>query len=620
MSHGRIRLQLRRGTAAEWTSLNPVLAEGEPGFEDDTGVLKVGDGVSAWSALPHTLQVTPGGTLPDGLLPPIPDALLPWDHMQDGMWAARVTPPTTGIEQDGWEDTTGEIAWLDEGTGTVWQTYLGDAYDSEATLEEFTSSDWYGTTLQDLLTEWKTHSGRIVFLENVVSPDLMLPSGGYLYLDGRGWSGGTPKYGDDVPLRYANIPVMFAPTTNAKVILPGDWFGEMTLLVGKNADKLIFSVPVATEGSPDWSRPVEITIRRGFAEEYEIIRRQAPVGAYQSGNVTYTEIAQAPALAAETAAGKLINSFTYDPADGQVYVAYGDWNVNTGPIDIISFNLTSKAWTTHLSAFDTEAVQVMRKFGNDLYVPGVDPQGNDGKLAVRSSGTWSVKTLPPMVHCFDVALVGTDIFVCGARTSGASGTGTVARSTDGGATWTTVLDLGLATNARIFSLVTLGGSLYAIPNAATGSLVAHRWTGSAFVATTIPLAGPTFPLSGGTSWTGFGEGLWGHVMSTKLAGAMAPNGAVFTAAGWQIGLKGKSVNTEKVAVGTKADSSEAFLLKTYGMPLSVITNPASEPHVLYEVALPAGVPNADISAIGLAQGRVILGTKTGRIFVSDQTV
>ena len=45
-------IQMRRGTAAEWTTQNPVLASGEPGYESDTKKFKLGDGVSSWSALP----------------------------------------------------------------------------------------------------------------------------------------------------------------------------------------------------------------------------------------------------------------------------------------------------------------------------------------------------------------------------------------------------------------------------------------------------------------------------------------------------------------------------------------------------------------------------------------
>lgn len=47
------QLKLRRDTAANWTSVNPVLAQGEPGWETDTNCGKVGDGTLAWNALPY---------------------------------------------------------------------------------------------------------------------------------------------------------------------------------------------------------------------------------------------------------------------------------------------------------------------------------------------------------------------------------------------------------------------------------------------------------------------------------------------------------------------------------------------------------------------------------------
>lgn len=46
-------IQLRRGTAASWTSSNPVLTQGEPGYETDTGRLKIGDGLTHWVSLSY---------------------------------------------------------------------------------------------------------------------------------------------------------------------------------------------------------------------------------------------------------------------------------------------------------------------------------------------------------------------------------------------------------------------------------------------------------------------------------------------------------------------------------------------------------------------------------------
>jgi hypothetical protein len=46
------RIQLRRDTAANWSSVNPILAYGEPGFDTTNQQLKVGNGSTAWNSLP----------------------------------------------------------------------------------------------------------------------------------------------------------------------------------------------------------------------------------------------------------------------------------------------------------------------------------------------------------------------------------------------------------------------------------------------------------------------------------------------------------------------------------------------------------------------------------------
>jgi len=48
-----VQIQLRRGTAAQWTAANTLLAEGEIGIETDTGKIKVGDGSTAWTSLAY---------------------------------------------------------------------------------------------------------------------------------------------------------------------------------------------------------------------------------------------------------------------------------------------------------------------------------------------------------------------------------------------------------------------------------------------------------------------------------------------------------------------------------------------------------------------------------------
>jgi|SRR5665647_1867851 len=55
-------IQIRRGTAAAWTSANPILSSGECGFETDTGKLKIGDGTTAWATLLYNGAVVTYGT------------------------------------------------------------------------------------------------------------------------------------------------------------------------------------------------------------------------------------------------------------------------------------------------------------------------------------------------------------------------------------------------------------------------------------------------------------------------------------------------------------------------------------------------------------------------------
>jgi hypothetical protein len=48
-----VRIQVRRGTASQWTSANPTLAAGELGVESDTNLFKFGNGSTAWTALAY---------------------------------------------------------------------------------------------------------------------------------------------------------------------------------------------------------------------------------------------------------------------------------------------------------------------------------------------------------------------------------------------------------------------------------------------------------------------------------------------------------------------------------------------------------------------------------------
>jgi hypothetical protein len=89
-------IRLRRGTAAAAASNNPVLLSGEPGYETDTGVVKVGNGSTAWTSLPTLATIDDITTAVNGLIAGAPGALDTLNELaaainDDASYAATIT-------------------------------------------------------------------------------------------------------------------------------------------------------------------------------------------------------------------------------------------------------------------------------------------------------------------------------------------------------------------------------------------------------------------------------------------------------------------------------------------------------------------------------------------------
>ena len=125
------QIQLRRDTAANWTSANPTLASGEFGLETDTDQFKVGDGTTAWASLGYGgiqgpqgiqgIQGIQGETGPQG-----PQGE-PGEVTADGVFTLTnktlVAPIITGtVVEDvyAWTATTGAVtAELEPANGSI---------------------------------------------------------------------------------------------------------------------------------------------------------------------------------------------------------------------------------------------------------------------------------------------------------------------------------------------------------------------------------------------------------------------------------------------------------------------------------------------------------------------
>lgn len=144
------------------------------------------------------------------------------------------------------------------------------------------------------------------------------------------------------------------------------------------------------------------------------------------------------AAAQPTPVGRYLH--TLEGWRGELYMGYGDYADNTGPIEISAYNPRRSSYGTKLR-FPTEAIELFRSIGDRLYAPAIDPRGGGPSAAVavgEPDGRWSNNKNVRMTHVFDVATFdGTDLWLVGSRDTQAI----AVRSRDGGRTWETALAL-----------------------------------------------------------------------------------------------------------------------------------------------------------------------------------
>lgn len=142
------RLQLRRDTATNWTSANPILLEGEMAVETDTGKFKVGDGTTAWTSLVYSSGIQ-GDAGVDGV---------------DGatIITGSVDPTTEGVDGDLYINTTSyDLFEKAEGTWSKGGNIKGATGDTGATGQGVPTGGTAGQVLSkidgtDYNTQWSS--------------------------------------------------------------------------------------------------------------------------------------------------------------------------------------------------------------------------------------------------------------------------------------------------------------------------------------------------------------------------------------------------------------------------------------------------------------------------------
>jgi hypothetical protein len=157
-----------------------------------------------------------------------------------------------------------------------------------------------------------------------------------------------------------------------------------------------------------------------------------------------------------------------------LYSGWGSYDSNVGPIPLGAHDLTTGAYSSPFT-LNGEEINTIRSYNGALYIPDIDPKvgwSSPVGYATNDRGAWRYATAGPAIHVFDVAVLGSELFVAGsmqnpdpAKYGPNPYVAVVKRSSDGGATW--VVDMvrtssnGASDYDRYYWLAVVGGKVYA---------------------------------------------------------------------------------------------------------------------------------------------------------------
>lgn len=160
------------------------------------------------------------------------------------------------------------------------------------------------------------------------------------------------------------------------------------------------------------------------------------------------------AAAEDTERARTLHTLEY--LNDKIYAGYGDYDVNTGPVEINPFDLNADAFTGSELQVPTEEINQIRTINGKLYAPTIDPLGGPIAMGGYAVGEpWELNMQLEGVHFYDMAtLTGTDLWVAGAGPENAM----VWRSTDNGTTWENAFTE--ESDTRFYWIANLNGKIY----------------------------------------------------------------------------------------------------------------------------------------------------------------
>lgn len=279
-----IQFRIRRDTAANWTSQNPILATGEIGLDTTANLIKVGDGVTAWNTL-----------LPVNLF--IPENTVTYQQLQNFSTTSRLlgssassTEPQEIIIGSGLEIVGNTLTATDRAIGAIVRNqtgvtipkgsavYINGSANQTATIalaraDSYSTSDVIGITETDI----PNNGNGLVVTQGVISGlnTSALTEGASIYLSPT-VAGGITSVEPSAPNLQIQIGwCEYSQNNNGKILVRINIESTKSEYI---ADSTVLGRGVLTAATTEAARTA-----LGFGT---VVTKDAPV----SGNASATEV------------------------------------------------------------------------------------------------------------------------------------------------------------------------------------------------------------------------------------------------------------------------------------------------------------------------------------------